>query len=183
VATDPSPHLRASDKNPLFFFLETGRCARGCIGDGTWYAAMGTIAHQATSCMMVGDPRFFEHGPNLSHLVLADCAKSHDTTTADLLDRTEVSWARWSVWPNLVMDLAVFEFTTVTEPHLATATGVWKDIMGVSDRQKTATQIKGFIANGKHCVLANFDARLPILDSDHQNRYPRTQGCHLFCAV
>jgi hypothetical protein len=81
------------------------------------------------------------------------------------------------------MDLAVFEFTTVTEPHLATATGVWKDIMGVSNGPKTAIQIKGFIANGKHRVLTNFDARLPILDSDHQSRYPRIQGCRLFCVV
>jgi hypothetical protein len=133
--------------------------------------------------MTAGDSCFFEHRPNLSHLVLADCAKSHATTTADLLDRIEVSWTRWSVWPDLLMDLAVFGCATVTEPHLATATGVREDVMGVSDRQKTAIRIKGFIANGKHSVLENFDARFPILDSDHQSRYPRIQGCRLFCVV
>ncbi len=119
-----APLSRASDKTPFFFFLATGRCARGCIGDGTWYAATGTKGDQATCCMMAGDSRFFEHRPNLSHLVLADCAKSHDTTTANILDRTEVSWTRWSVWLDLLMDLAVFECATVTDTHLATVTGV-----------------------------------------------------------
>ncbi len=153
--TDPSPHSRASDKNPFFSFLETGRCARGCIGDGTWYAVMGTNVHQATSCMMAGDSCFFEHGPNFSCLVLATDAKSRQSLTASLLDRTKDSSLCVSTSHDLLIDLAVFKCTTVTEPHLATATGVWKDIMGVSNRQKTATQIKGFIANGKHCVLAN----------------------------
>jgi hypothetical protein len=170
-------------KPPLFFLLETGRCARGCIGDGAWYAAMSTKAHQSACRRCAGDTRFFKHGPNLSHLVLAADAKSHQTTTASLLDGTKDSLLCLSIGHDLLIDLEVFECMTVTDTHLATATGVWKDIMGVSDRQKTATQIKGFIANGKHCVLANFDARLPTLDSDHQNRYPRTQGCHLFCVV
>ena len=122
--TDPGPPSRASDKNPLFFLLETGPCARGCIGDSTWYAVMVTKMHQSTCCVSAGDSLFFEHRPNLSHHVLADCAKSLDTTTANLLDRTEVSWIRWSVWPDLVMELAVSEYTTVTYTHLATVTGV-----------------------------------------------------------
>jgi hypothetical protein len=139
--------------------------------------------HHATSCMTAGDTCFFEHRPNFSYLVLAADAKSRQPSTASLLDRTKDCLLCLSTSRSLLIDLAVFKCTTVTEPHLATATGVWKDIMGVSNRQKTATQIKGFMANGKHRVLTNFDARLPILDSDHQSHYPRTQGCRLFCVV
>jgi hypothetical protein len=144
---------------------------------------MSTKAHQSACHRCAGDTRFFEHGPNLSHLVLAADAKSHQTTTASLLDRTKDSLLCSSIGRDLLIDMEVFECMTVTDTHLATVTGVREDIGRVSNRQKTPTQIKGFMANGKHCALANFDVRLPILDNDHQNHYPRTQGCRLFCVV
>jgi hypothetical protein len=85
---------------------------------------MSTKAHQSACRRCAGDTRFFEHGPNLSRLVLAADAKSHQTTTANLLDRTKVSSVRLFSGRCLVVDVAVFEYETVTGTHLATVTGV-----------------------------------------------------------
>ncbi len=147
VPKDRCRHSPADPKTPLFFSFGAGRCARGCIGDGTLYAIMTTKVHQSACRWCAGDTRFFEHTPNLCRLVLAEGAKSHQTATANLLDRTKFSLLRWSIGHDLLIHLAVFECTTVTEPHLATATGVWKDIMGVNNRQEGAVQIKRCIEN------------------------------------
>ena len=124
VPKDRCRHSPANPKTPLFFSFGAGRCARGCIGDGTWYAVTTTKAHQSACRRGAGDTRFFEHVLNLSRLVLAEGAKSRQTATANLLDRTKDSALCLSIGHDLLNDLAVLECATVTEPHLAMATGV-----------------------------------------------------------
>jgi hypothetical protein len=83
----------------------------------------------------------------LAWSVLAEKSKSDDVITVNLLDRNEVSAMRWFVCCYLLIDCAVFECATVSDTHLATVTGVRKDIVSVLRTPKMAVQINGFIEN------------------------------------
>ncbi len=103
--------------------------------------------------------------------------------TVNLLDRNEVSAMRWFVCWYLLIDSAVSECGTVPDTHLATVTGVRKDIVTVLRMPKMAVQINGFIENRKPHVFAKCARALSILGNDHQNHYPRTQGSRRACVV
>ncbi len=118
------PHSPSDPKTPVFFLCQTRRSAKGCIGDGTWYGVVTAEAHQQASRVCAGDTRFLREVFDLHLLVLAKDAKSCQTTTANVLDRTKFSSMRLFAGRNLVVDFAVFGSSTVTEPHLATATRV-----------------------------------------------------------
>jgi hypothetical protein len=83
---------------------------------------MSAMVHQSTCWVSVGVTHFFEDQPTLSCLILAKGAKSYHTATADLLDRIKLSPLHWSVGRSLLINFAVFKCSTVTDPHLATAT-------------------------------------------------------------
>jgi hypothetical protein len=124
IAVSNGPYLQSpsDSKTPLFFPFEIRHCAKGCIGDDTWYAIMTVEVHQSTCCVSVGVTHFFEDQLNLPCLVLANGAKSNQIATANLLDRIKVSPLHWSVGRSLLINFAVFKCSTVTDPHLATAT-------------------------------------------------------------